>query len=47
MSEEIKPPNISEETKLEMAKFFMKTSVPRILKQRAEERKLKKREEKD
>lgn len=28
---EIKPPNISEETLKEMAKFFMKTSIPRIL----------------
>jgi hypothetical protein len=27
----LKPPNISEETLKEMAEFFMKTSVPRIL----------------
>lgn len=27
----IKPPNISESTEREMAEFFMKTSIPRIL----------------
>ncbi|MEK4269919.1 MULTISPECIES: hypothetical protein [Bacillus] len=27
----ITPPQISEETMKEMAKFFMKTSIPRIL----------------
>lgn len=35
MSKEIK---ISEETKEEIAKFFMKTSVPRILKKLEEEK---------
>lgn len=30
------PPQISEETKKEMAKFFLRTSIPRIL---AEEKK--------
>ncbi|MFP7444319.1 hypothetical protein SFC50_11525 [Bacillus infantis] len=28
---EIKPPDISESTMKEMAQFFMKTSIPRIL----------------
>jgi hypothetical protein len=28
---EIKPPNISDETMKEMVKFFMKTSIPRII----------------
>lgn len=28
---QVKPPVISEETLKEMAKFFMKTSIPRIL----------------
>jgi hypothetical protein len=33
MSEQIKvnPPQISDETKKEMAKFFSRTSIPRIL----------------
>jgi hypothetical protein len=33
-SEEITQPKISEETMKEMAKFFMKTSIPRILAER-------------
>lgn len=28
---EVKPPQISEETKKSMLEFFMKTSIPRIL----------------
>lgn len=28
---EIKPPEISEETKQKMIEFFLKTSIPRIL----------------
>ncbi|MFY2154669.1 hypothetical protein ACOSZF_03125 [Cytobacillus firmus] len=31
MQVNIKPPNISEKTMKEMAKFFMKTSIPRII----------------
>ncbi len=31
MQVEIKQPNISESTMKEMAKFFMKTSIPRII----------------
>jgi hypothetical protein len=31
---EVKPPQISEETMKEMAKFFMKTSIPRIIAER-------------
>lgn len=31
---EVKPPQISEETKKEMAKFFMRTSIPRIIAER-------------
>ncbi|MFI8493322.1 hypothetical protein ACIGC1_10485 [Peribacillus butanolivorans] len=33
----VKPPNISEETMREIAKFFMKTSIPRILAARQKE----------
>jgi hypothetical protein len=36
MLQEIKAPNISEETKQAIIKFFMKTSVPRILKEMEE-----------
>ncbi|MFJ5716589.1 hypothetical protein [Neobacillus sp. NPDC093127] len=35
---EVEPPQISEETMKEMAKFFMRTSIPRII---AERRKAK------
>ena len=31
---EVKPPQISEETMKEMAKFFMRTSIPRIIAER-------------
>jgi hypothetical protein len=31
MEIQVKPPQISEETMKEMARFFMKTSIPRIL----------------
>ncbi|RBP89359.1 hypothetical protein DFO70_1116 [Cytobacillus firmus] len=31
MKIEIKPPQISENTMKEMAKFFMRTSIPRII----------------
>lgn len=34
MPKKITPPNISERTMKEMAKFFMKTSVPRLMEQR-------------
>lgn len=37
---EIKAPQISEETMKEMAKFFMKTSIPRILAERKKEKEL-------
>ncbi|MFJ7681637.1 hypothetical protein [Peribacillus butanolivorans] len=33
----VKPPNISEETMREITKFFMKTSIPRILAARQQE----------
>ncbi|MEB8649347.1 hypothetical protein P4G96_10625 [Bacillus cereus] len=33
----VKPPQISERTHREMTEFFMGTSIPRILKRRAEE----------
>ncbi|MFB7301708.1 hypothetical protein [Heyndrickxia sporothermodurans] len=37
---EVKPPMISDETMKEMAKFFMKTSIPRLIaKKKEEERK--------
>lgn len=36
---DIKPPNISDETMKEMAKFFMKTSIPRIVKEKQISRK--------
>lgn len=45
-NEEIKvnPPQISEETQMEMVKFFMKTSVLRILAERKAEEAKKKEE---
>ncbi|MDO6634123.1 hypothetical protein [Bacillus thuringiensis] len=40
----VKPPQISERTHREMTEFFMRTSIPRILKRRAEEERKKKEE---
>ncbi|CDQ17977.1 hypothetical protein [Halobacillus karajensis] len=37
METHIKPPKISEDTMKEMAKFFMKTSVPRVIAKRKQE----------
>jgi hypothetical protein len=36
----ITPPEISKETLNEMKKFFMKTSIPRIMKEKQAEKKL-------
>ena len=33
----VKPPQISEETLKEMAQFFLKTSIPRLLEQKKKE----------
>ncbi|MFE4523457.1 hypothetical protein ACFRCQ_15310 [Cytobacillus firmus] len=37
MQVEVKQPNISESTMREMAKFFMKTSIPRIIEAKKKE----------
>ncbi|WP_187445332.1 hypothetical protein [Bacillus infantis] len=37
---EIQPPNISASTMKEMAQFFMKTSIPRIIANRKKARRL-------
>lgn len=38
----INPPNISDETMKEMVKFFMKTSIPRIIAYEKEQKKKQK-----
>jgi len=38
----INPPNISDETMKEMVKFFMKTSIPRIIAYEKEQKKTQK-----
>ncbi|MFC7060777.1 hypothetical protein [Halobacillus seohaensis] len=38
MDKEVKPPKISDKTMKEMAEFFMKTSVPRIIEKRKKEK---------
>jgi len=35
---EVKPPQISEETMKEMAQFFLKTSIPRLIEARRKDK---------